>query len=113
MASSVEQVHGLQSHVEELAAAGVEAHYLTASALGKVEPSLAVGKDCGAAFVPGDSQIDAALAVALLRQVSPTCIKYSFKLRMECSSSFFSFLYLWVVSVCATLTVEKVSAGRI
>lgn len=52
-----------------MTAAGVDAEYLTASELRTVEPSLKVGHEGGAAFVAGDSQIDAALAVALIRKV--------------------------------------------
>ena len=69
MATSAEEAHALESHVEEMAAAGVDAEFLTASEVGEVEPSLDVGHEGGAVFVPGDSQIDAALAVALVCQV--------------------------------------------
>lgn len=74
VASSAAHVNGLQAHVEQLNAAGINAEYLTASALLKVEPSLAVDSDGGAAFVPEDSQIDAALAVGLFREVSASSI---------------------------------------
>lgn len=78
MATSAEEARGLEFHVDEMAAAGVDAEFLTASELREIESSLEVGHEGGAAFVPGDSQIDAALAVALVCQVgfaSPFCMK--------------------------------------
>lgn len=68
MANSVEEARGLQAHVGAMATAGVDAEFLTASELQKIEPSLKVGHEGGAAFVPGDSQIDAALAVEFFRK---------------------------------------------
>ncbi|KAG0620348.1 hypothetical protein M758_4G209200 [Ceratodon purpureus] len=68
VATSAEEVRGLEAHVEQMAAAGVDAEFLTAADLRTVEPSLKVGHEGGAAFVRGDSQIDAALAVALVRK---------------------------------------------
>ncbi|CAK9271540.1 unnamed protein product [Sphagnum jensenii] len=63
--NSGEEAQRMQAHVEELVGAGVHADYLPASAVREIEPALCLG-DGGAALVPGDSQIDAALAVALL-----------------------------------------------
>lgn len=68
VANSVEEARGLQAHVGAMATAGVDAEFLTASELQKIEPSLKVGHEGGAAFVPGDSQIDAALAVEFFRK---------------------------------------------
>lgn len=78
MATSAEEARDLESHVEELAGADVKAEFLTASELREAEPSLAVGHEGGAAFVPSDSQIDAALAVDLVCHVGLTssfCVK--------------------------------------
>ena len=72
MATSAEEACGLEAHVEEMAAAGVDAEFLTPAEVRKIEPLLKVGHEGGAAFVPGDSQIDAALAVALVRKVGLT-----------------------------------------
>lgn len=72
VATSAEEARSLEAHVEELAAAGVEAEFLTATGLRTKEPSLKVGYEGGAAFVPGDGQIDAALAVALVRKLGST-----------------------------------------
>lgn len=79
VATSAEEARSLESHVDKIAAAGVNAEFLTPSQVSEVEPSLEIGHEGGAAFVPGDSQIDAALAVAFIRQVGGS------------SSSFFSF----------------------
>lgn len=76
MANSVEEARGLQAHVGAMATAGVDAEFLTASELQKIEPSLKVGHEGGAAFVPGDSQIDAALAVEFFRKVSSNSVAF-------------------------------------
>lgn len=78
VSTSADETQSLESHVEEMNAAGVDAEFLTACEVGELEPSIEVGHEGGAAFVRGDSQIDAALAVALICQVglfSSFCVK--------------------------------------
>lgn len=69
MATSAKEARSLESHVDKIAAAGVNAEFLTPSQVSEVEPSLEIGYEGGAAFVPDDSQIDAALAVTFIRRV--------------------------------------------
>lgn len=69
-----------------------------------------MAKDFSNAFVPGDSHIDAALAVALGTSLSQSVQTFTIP---PSALLRYVFLYLWLVCVCATLAVEKVSTGGI
>ncbi|KAJ6319318.1 hypothetical protein OIU78_014857 [Salix suchowensis] len=58
----------LKKKVKKLSEAGLRAEYLTSDVLRLKEPELDVGKDGGAAFLPGDCQLDAQRAVAFIQK---------------------------------------------
>ncbi|CAA7396443.1 unnamed protein product [Spirodela intermedia] len=58
----------LQKRVKMLNEAGLKAEYLSASALASREPSLDIGPQTGAAFLPDDCQLDALRAVSFIEQ---------------------------------------------
>ncbi|CAN6485493.1 unnamed protein product [Victoria cruziana] len=58
----------LSSRVKLLSEAGLEAEFLPAGPLAAEEPSLQVGSDWSAAFLPDDCQIDARLAVDFIQK---------------------------------------------
>lgn len=60
----------LQERVRMLKEAGLRAEYLSSSALASKEPSLDVGPQSGAAFLPDDCQLDALRAVSFIEQVA-------------------------------------------
>ncbi|XP_021274625.1 uncharacterized protein LOC110409568 isoform X2 [Herrania umbratica] len=60
----------LRERVRQLSEAGLTAEYLSSNELLSVEPALLVGSDGGAAFVPGDCQLDALRTVAYIEKVN-------------------------------------------
>ena len=59
----------LRKKVENLVDVGLGAKFLSSDELMAVEPSLNLGKEGGAAFMPDDCQIDARRAVAFIEKV--------------------------------------------
>lgn len=59
----------LHERVKRLAEAGVRAEFLSSRELQQEEPALLVQEERGAAFLPGDSQLDAQRTVAFLEKV--------------------------------------------
>ena len=60
----------LQERVKMFQKAGLTAEFLSSSALALMEPSLDVGPQTGAAFLPDDCQLDAMRAVSFIEQVN-------------------------------------------
>lgn len=65
----------LHERVKQLTEVGVRAEFLSSRELQQEEPALVVQEESGAAFLPGDSQLDAPLAVAYIEKVCQ-CILY-------------------------------------
>lgn len=59
----------LRKKVEKLVDAGLGAKFLSSDELMAEEPSLNLGKEGGAAFMPDDCQIDARRAVVFIEKV--------------------------------------------
>lgn len=59
----------LRRKVEQLVDAGLGAKFLDSDELLMEEPALKLEGECGAAFMPDDSQLDARVAVAFLEKV--------------------------------------------
>lgn len=59
----------LRKKVEQLVDAGLGAKFLSCDELLEEEPSLKLGKEGGAAFMPDDCQLDARCAVAFIEKV--------------------------------------------
>lgn len=66
---SSEDTIKLHERVKKLAEAGVRAEFLSSRELQQQEPALLVQEESGAAFLPGDSQLDAQRAVAFIEKV--------------------------------------------
>eukprot|EP00252_Welwitschia_mirabilis_P006721 TRINITY_DN1761_c0_g1_i2.p1 TRINITY_DN1761_c0_g1~~TRINITY_DN1761_c0_g1_i2.p1 ORF type:complete len:461 (-),score=73.18 TRINITY_DN1761_c0_g1_i2:339-1721(-) len=58
----------LQQRADQLQSAGIRAQFYSGSSLRELEPSLEVGENGGAIFVPDDSQIDARLATSFIQK---------------------------------------------
>lgn len=59
----------LRKKVEHLVDAGLGAKFLSSDELLEEEPSLKLGKEAGAAFMPDDCQLDARRAVEFIEKV--------------------------------------------
>ncbi|KAK4768505.1 hypothetical protein SAY87_003646 [Trapa incisa] len=68
--SSSEDTIKLQERVNQLMEAGVRAEFLSSRELEQKEPALFVHEESGAAFLPGDCQLDAHKAVAYIEKVN-------------------------------------------
>lgn len=67
--TSSDELDSLKRRVTLLQDAGLRAEYLSGGDLLLEEPDLLVDKDGGAAFVPGDCQLDAQRASAFFQKV--------------------------------------------
>eukprot|EP00252_Welwitschia_mirabilis_P006720 TRINITY_DN1761_c0_g1_i1.p1 TRINITY_DN1761_c0_g1~~TRINITY_DN1761_c0_g1_i1.p1 ORF type:complete len:460 (-),score=91.95 TRINITY_DN1761_c0_g1_i1:229-1608(-) len=63
-----DECYVLQRRADQLQSAGVRAQFYSGSSLHELEPSLEVGENGGAIFVPDDSQIDARLATSFIQK---------------------------------------------
>ncbi|KAL2935859.1 Hydrogen cyanide synthase subunit HcnC [Bienertia sinuspersici] len=83
----------LQNRVQQLAAAGVRAEYLSNNDLATREPELGITQGSGAAFLPDDSQLDAHRTVAFIEKV---CAVISIDPGQELLIIATSFKNLWI-----------------
>ncbi|PIN06232.1 hypothetical protein CDL12_21220 [Handroanthus impetiginosus] len=67
---TAEECSVLRTKVEQLVDAGLGAEFLSCDDLLAEEPALDLGEECGAAFMPDDSQMDARVAVAFIEKAN-------------------------------------------
>ncbi|KAL9264462.1 D-amino acid dehydrogenase-like protein [Drosera capensis] len=65
---TTEESDQLKKRVQELLAAGIEAHFMSNSDLEREEPELTVGREGCGAFLPDDCQLDAYRTVAFIEK---------------------------------------------